>query len=53
MPSSVRQVLVPRGDGEFRPLGIPTVSYRMALLTVKLIVETRWDIVHTGVPTTQ
>lgn len=46
-PKPVRQVLIPKGDGTFRPLGIPTVADRVAQMAVKEVLETRMeDLFH-------
>ena len=42
-PKPVRQVLIPKGDGKFRPLGIPTVADRVAQMAVKKVLETRME----------
>jgi len=42
-PKPVRQVLIPKGDGTFRPLGIPTVADRVAQMAVKEVLETRME----------
>ncbi len=42
-PKPVRQVLIPKGEGEFRPLGIPTVADRVAQTAVKKLLETRME----------
>ena len=44
-PKPVRQVLIPKGDGNFRPLGIPTVADRVAQMTVKKILEPRLEAI--------
>jgi retron-type reverse transcriptase len=38
-PAGVKQVMIPKGGGAFRPLGTPTIRDRVVQMAAKLVTE--------------
>ena len=43
-PAAIKRVEIPKGHGQTRPLGIPTIKDRIVQMAVKLVIEPIFDV---------